>query len=117
MFTATKIIVSACIIAFVTGIAKKSPTFGGFIAAFPLITVLSVFWLSFQKQECINLVKFTKGVLLGLPSSIVFLLIIYFGLKYFKNLPMAIILGALTWGGTLLIQYRLLPLWFPILIK
>ena len=49
-----KIIVSALIIGVITEVAKHYSTIGGFIAALPLVSLLSLFWISFEggnKQE------------------------------------------------------------------
>lgn len=62
MFTLVKIIVSAIIIGIVTEVAKRYPTFGGIIAALPLVSLLSLFWLYFQGEQTQNLSKFITAV-------------------------------------------------------
>lgn len=70
LFTLTKAVVSALIILFVTWIAKKLPTFGGWIAALPLVSLLSAFWLSLGGQNYREIADFLTGVLWGLlPRS------------------------------------------------
>ena len=46
-----KVIVSALIIGVITEVAKHYSTIGGFIAALPLVSLLSLFWISFRRRE------------------------------------------------------------------
>ncbi|WP_020559688.1 DUF3147 family protein [Thiofilum flexile] len=46
----TKYALTAGIVVVVSEIAKRSDKFGGFIAALPLITVLTLIWLYLEKQ-------------------------------------------------------------------
>lgn len=46
MFLIIKIAVSAVLIGIITEIARRSPEAGGIIAALPLVSLLSLCWLS-----------------------------------------------------------------------
>lgn len=42
---------SALIIAGVTEMAKRVPTYGGIVAALPIVSLLSIIWLSVQGEK------------------------------------------------------------------
>lgn len=99
-----KMISSALIIAFVTELAKRFPLYGGIIAALPLISLLSIFWLIFQGETSRQIQTFTLGVIIGLPATIVMLLAVYLMLKNSFSFLIAIIVGIISWGIFLGIQ-------------
>ena len=99
-----KIISSAAIIACVTELARRFPLYGGIIAALPLISLLSIFWLTFQGETSRQIQTFTLGVLIGLPATIVMLLAVYIMLKNSFSFVFAIIVGILSWAFFLGIQ-------------
>lgn len=104
MFFAVKVIVSALVIAIVTEIARKFPVYGGVIAALPLVSLLSLFWLSIQGQHSLQLSKFAIGVLWGFPATAILLLIVAFSLKHSQPLFISILLGAGGWYLFLTLQ-------------
>jgi hypothetical protein len=108
VFTIVKIIVSAILIAAVTSISKKYPTFGGIIAALPLVSLLSLIWLYFQGEQGPNLNKFIIGVLYGFPATVCLLLVVAFCLKYSLSLFLSIAFGIAGWSIFLALQHLLL---------
>lgn len=80
-----KIIVSALIIGVITEVAKHYSTIGGFIAALPLVSLLSLFWISFEGGNKQELSQFALGVLYGFTSALL-LFIVYIGLKIHLHL-------------------------------
>jgi hypothetical protein len=46
----TKYLVTAAVVVVVSEVAKRSDRLGGFIAALPLITVLTLIWLQLERQ-------------------------------------------------------------------
>lgn len=104
MFALVKIVVSAIIIGGVTEAARRYPAFGGVIAALPLVSLLSLFWLYFQGEEIRILSKFIDGVLWGLPATAFLLLVI--GLCFKASFPfsLSVALGIVGWGMFLMIQ-------------
>ena len=46
----TKYLITAGLVVFISEIAKRSDKLGGFIAALPLITLLTMIWLYVEKQ-------------------------------------------------------------------
>jgi len=92
-----KIIISAIIIGTVTEIARKSPAFGGAVAALPLVSILSVIWLYDQGEETERISRFVFGVLAGLPATAVLLLVAALALKASFPFWPAILLGIIGW--------------------
>jgi len=104
MYLLLKIISSAAIIGIVTELARRYPVYGGIIAALPLISILSIIWLTVQGETTQNINKFTLGVLAGIPATIVMLFVIYISLKQSFHLILAISLGVVAWGIFLVFQ-------------
>ncbi|MFN3365106.1 DUF3147 family protein [Exiguobacterium sp. s142] len=110
MYILIKIISSALLITFVTELGRRYPTQGGIIAALPLISLLSIVWLTLQGQNTADVNRFTFGVLVGLPATIVMLSIIYLALHHSLHISLAITLGIVGWGACLAIQKFLVHL-------
>lgn len=51
MYSIIKILMSALIIAGVTEMAKRFPAYGGIVAALPIVSLLSIIWLSVQGEK------------------------------------------------------------------
>lgn len=95
LFIVTKIIVSALIITAVTEISKRFVTIGGLIAAMPLVTILALFWLHFDKKDSVFLGEFCLSVLAGLPMSILFFLPTIYLFKKGYNFYLVIFIGVI----------------------
>ncbi|PFN06228.1 MULTISPECIES: DUF3147 family protein [Bacillus cereus group] len=92
-----KVIVSALIIGGVTEFSKHYSTLGGFIAALPLISLLSLFWISVEGGGKQELSQFALGVLYGFPASALLLFIVYIGLKNSFSLSTSVLFGIGIW--------------------
>lgn len=104
MYVVMKILVSAVVIGIVSEIAKRFPTYGGIVAALPLVSLLSIIWLYFQGEHTETLSKFSLGVLWGFPATAILLLIVYVSLKNSIPLFLSIGLGIGGWVIFLVIQ-------------
>ncbi|RPJ94117.1 DUF3147 family protein [Rummeliibacillus sp. TYF005] len=104
MYLLIKIISSAAIIGIITELARRYPVYGGIIAALPLISLLSIIWLTIQGETTQNINKFTLGVLAGFPATMFMLFLIYFALKHSVHLVLAILLGVIGWAIFLIAQ-------------
>lgn len=93
LFAITKIITSAVIIAAVTEIAKRNVTIGGLITAMPLVTILALFWLHYEKKSTAFLGDFSLSVLAGLPMSIMFFIPIIYMFKKGYNFYLVMFVG------------------------
>jgi uncharacterized membrane protein (GlpM family) len=97
-YTMAKAIVSALIILLVTWFGKKSPVFGGWIAALPLVSLLSAFWLSLEQQRSREIADFLTGVLWGLIPTALLLLIIVTCLRHQVSFHLSLLFGIGLWG-------------------
>ncbi|KKI92749.1 hypothetical protein WQ54_07635 [Bacillus sp. SA1-12] len=86
-----KVVVSAIIIALVSGLARKNPLLAGFIAAFPITSMLSIAWLSYEKRSELEISKFLINVLWGIIPTVLFLGITVLCLK--KGITLVFSLG------------------------
>ncbi|MDQ0205371.1 DUF3147 family protein [Alkalicoccobacillus murimartini] len=110
MYTLFKIILSATVIAVITEIARRYPVQGGKIAALPIVSLLSIFWLYVQGETMQSLNQFVMGVLWGLPATILMLLIIAVSLHFSLNIVISIGLGMLGWTILLFTQDTMIKL-------
>ena len=97
MYAIIKIFTSAIIIGVITEIARRFPTQGGLIAALPIVSLLSLVWLNVQGEQVQTLSKFAYGVVLGIPGTVVMLLIIGVALQHSMHLVASIGLGIIGW--------------------
>ncbi|MFD2658428.1 MULTISPECIES: DUF3147 family protein [Gracilibacillus] len=104
MYVILKIIVSAVVIGIVTEVSRRLPSYGGIIAALPLVSLLSIIWLYVQGEETTTLSKFALGVLWGFPATAVMLIIVYIALQNAVHLFISIGLGVSGWLVFLFIQ-------------
>lgn len=104
IYTVVKIICSAAIIAVVTEVARRFPTYGGMIAALPLVSILSIIWLTVQSEPNEHIQRFTVGVIVGLPATMVMLYVMYMAMKSSIHIVFAIGLGVVSWAICLVIQ-------------
>ncbi len=104
MYVIVKIIVSALVIGVVTEIARRFPTYGGIVAALPLVSLLSIIWLYVQGESNTTLSKFALGVLWGFPATAVLLIVVYLLLKHSVSLYVAIGFGIGAWFLFIAIQ-------------
>ena len=91
MYVIMKVVASAIIIAVVSEVARRFPTYGGIIAALPLVSLLSIIWLHVQGEQTETLSKFALGVLWGFPATAMLLFIVYLSLK--NSFPLFISIG------------------------
>ncbi|WP_419881760.1 DUF3147 family protein [Peribacillus sp. B-H-3] len=104
MYVITKIIASAIVISVVTEISRRFPSYGGIIAALPLVSLLSIIWLYVQGEETSTLSKFALGVLWGFPATAVLLVTVYLALQNSIHLFTSIGLGVASWMAFLWVQ-------------
>ncbi|MBD7963933.1 DUF3147 family protein [Fictibacillus norfolkensis] len=104
MYVIMKILISAGVIAAVTEIARRFPSFGGMVAALPLVSLLSIIWLYVQGEQTKTLSNFALGVLWGFPATAVLLIIVYVSLKHSFSLIACLGLGISGWLLCILLQ-------------
>ena len=100
-----KAVLSGGLVVLVNVIAKRDAGIAGLIVAFPVITLVSAFWLAVDGVSESTMSAFFAGVLWGLVPTFVFVLGIVASLRGGLPLAAAVAVGALAWGVlTLLIQ-------------
>ncbi|GIO09178.1 hypothetical protein J31TS6_52060 [Brevibacillus reuszeri] len=104
MYTIVKIILSAAIIGIITEVARRFPAQGGIIAALPTVSILSIIWLYVQGEQVETLSKFAFGVVYGIPSTIVMLVIVGIALTHSLHLVASLGLGVASWLLALYVQ-------------
>lgn len=72
LFTAFKVLFSACVIAFSSWLAGKRPELAGFIIALPLMTLLVLPFNYVEYQNAETSVTFAKSILVAVPLSLTF---------------------------------------------
>ena len=100
-------LISALIISTVTAIAQRHPSMAGWIAALPLVSILTVLWLVLGHQPTPNIINFLSGVLKGLIPTAVLLFVVLICLR--RGLPFigALLAAIFVWGGSALLIGKL----------
>jgi hypothetical protein len=71
-WTAVKIIVSSCIIAFASWLSGKKPELAGFIIALPISSMLVLAFSYAQYHDPATSVTFAKSIISAIPLSLTF---------------------------------------------
>jgi Protein of unknown function (DUF3147) len=104
MYFFLKTTFTALLISGITIFAKHYPKYGGIVAALPLVSLLSLFWLYIQGEQNSDLSQFLFGVLYGLPSTIILILVVAISLKHSIPFLLSIVFGIIGWGLFLFLQ-------------
>jgi len=96
-------VVSGLVIVGVNLIARRSPALAGVVVGFPVLTLLSTFWLAVDGEPSDRIETFLIGVLWGLIPTFAFLVVIAVSLRVGGGLPLAIGAGAAAWAATLFV--------------
>jgi len=106
IFFIIKIIVSACIIAAISEIAKKFPSVGGLIAAMPITTLLSAIWIYYENKDLNLISNFLLSVVAGTLISFIFFIAAIFFIKKGLNFYLTIILSTVILGISVFIYQK-----------
>lgn len=87
IFTAFKILLSACMIAFSSWLAGKRPELAGFIIALPIITLMTLPLNYVEYQDPHNTVTFAKSIMVAIPLSLTFFMPFLFADKIMPLAP------------------------------
>lgn len=93
-----RVLISAVVIGLVTSLAKRHTLLAGWIAALPLVTLLSIAWLMPDRQNHGQITRLVASVLAGMIPTALLLGATWMGLR--KGLPVAaaLAIGAAVWG-------------------
>jgi F0F1-type ATP synthase assembly protein I len=97
MIMALKVTISAIIILAVNVLAKRYPFIGGWVAALPIVSLLSAGWLLFDKTPNTQLADFLQGVLVGLIPTAIMLFVIVYSLRNGINFIPSLFIGICVW--------------------
>jgi hypothetical protein len=90
MFTVVKVVVSALVIGGINVLARRNPQLGGWVAALPLVSFLSVAWLAVDGVPHADIRVFVGRVLLGLVPTAALLGILALCLGRGLSVPVAL---------------------------
>lgn len=71
-FSAVKIAISACVIAFASWLSNKKPDLAGFIIALPLGTMLVLAFSFAEYRDPASSIRFAKSIFVAVPISLLF---------------------------------------------
>jgi len=98
IFFIVKIFISAFIIAIVSEIAKKFPSVGGLIAAMPITTLLTMFWIYYENKDLSLISNFLLSVVTGTIISFIFFIAAIFFFKKGLNFYLSVFLSMIILG-------------------
>ena len=81
MYLIIKTLLTAIIIVAISEIARRSSLIAGILASIPLTSVLALSWLYFDSKSVRSVVDLSNSVLLLIPPSLTFFLILPLALK------------------------------------
>ena len=81
LYLIVKIFFTAIIIAVISEIARRSSLVAGILASIPLTSALALTWLYFDTKNLKNVIDLSNSVLLLIPPSLTFFLILPMALK------------------------------------
>lgn len=106
-----KALVSGCIVAIVSEVAKRYPGFGGLIASLPLVSVLGMIWLWRDTHDPVRMAQHASGtfwfVLPSLPMFLIMPELLKRGFGFWPSLVSGCVLTVALYGVTIWLAPRL----------
>jgi hypothetical protein len=90
-----KMVVSGLFVGLISELAKRLPRVGGLLAALPVISLLTIFWLLVDQQTNTQIAHFIRGILLGLIPTSLFLLLLMVLLERNAQFGLALAISAI----------------------
>ena len=81
MYLVVKTIITVIIIVAISEIARRSSFIAGILASIPLTSALAITWLYFDTKEVEPVVDLTNSILLLIPPSLTFFVVLPLALK------------------------------------
>ena len=81
MYLFVKTIITVIIIVAISEIARRSSFIAGILASIPLTSALAITWLYFDTKEVEPVVDLTNSILLLIPPSLTFFVVLPLALK------------------------------------
>jgi len=103
----TKALVSGFIVALVSEIAKRSPTFGALVVSLPLISLLAIIWLWRDTGDATRVATHVQAtfwyVLPSLPMFLVMPMMLRAGIGFWLSLVAACVITMMMYAITVLV--------------
>lgn len=90
-----KTIISAIIIALVSTLSKKSPTFGAIIVSLPITSMLAIIWLYRDTQNVQKVIELSSSILWIIIPSLIFFIALILLLKRNIKFELAMIFSSI----------------------
>jgi len=81
MYLVVKTIITVIIIVAISEIARRSSFIAGILASIPLTSALAITWLYFDTKEVDTVVNLSNSILLLIPPSLTFFVVLPLALK------------------------------------
>jgi len=81
MYLVVKTIITVIIIVAISEIARRSSFIAGILASIPLTSALAITWLYFDTKEVETVVNLSNSILLLIPPSLTFFVVLPLALK------------------------------------
>ena len=81
MYLVVKTIITVIIIVAISEIARRSSFIAGILASIPLTSALAITWLYFDTKEVRTVVNLSNSILLLIPPSLTFFVVLPLALK------------------------------------
>ena len=81
MYLVVKTIITVIIIVAISEIARRSSFIAGILASIPLTSALAITWLYFDTKEVNTVVNLSNSILLLIPPSLTFFVVLPLALK------------------------------------
>ncbi len=110
MYFLLKAALSGIIIALVSEVAKRSPTFGALIVSLPLVSLLGMLWLWRDTHDAARIASHAEAtfwyVLPSLPMFLVLPVMLRHGLNFWLALAASCVLTVILYGITVVVAAR-----------
>ena len=110
MFLALKALISGVLIAIASTLAKRYPGFGALIASLPLVSVMGMMWLWWEKPDAANMAAHASAtfwyVLPSLPMFLLIPMLLRHGAPFWVSLLVGCALTILLYAAMTLIGPR-----------
>lgn len=93
LFTALKIGLAACVVAFASWLSGKKPELAGFITALPLVSILAIAFSYIQHQDPATTAQYARSIIFAVPISWLFFAPFFFIEKWDMNFWVAYAIG------------------------
>ena len=98
MYYTIKILISALLILCISEVSKRNVTLGSLMAAIPLVSVVTMFWIYFESKDIQKIMELSSSIFwLVIPSLLLFISLPYFlklGWNFYTSMTIAIFITA-----------------------